>query len=170
MVKLLIRMTILGYVGLFLAASLGYGYLWHRQWRTPSQPIAFPHTIHAGQLELPCNFCHLWVEKSPRAGVPPLDKCMSCHRTVATERDEIKKLTRSYENKEPVAWNRVHSLAGFVYFSHERHVKAGVDCSHCHGRVREMTKIRRVRPLQMGWCITCHWGWEGPTDCAACHM
>jgi len=170
MVKLLVRATILGYFGFFMVAALGYGYYWHLHWRTPEQPIAFPHTVHAGQLELACASCHIWVESSPEAGVPPLEKCMSCHRNVATERPEVRKLARHVEEEDPVAWNRVHTLPDFIYFSHKRHIAAGLDCSLCHGRVREMEKIRRVRSLEMGWCITCHWGRGAPTDCAICHM
>ena len=135
----------------------------------PDQPIAFPHTIHAGTLALPCEFCHLFVDRSRHAGVPPVETCMSCHSSVATEREEIRKLARYYREETPIEWNRVHSLPDFIYFSHKRHVKAGVDCAECHGDVKGMPKIRRVSSLTMGWCVSCHKIRGASRDCATCH-
>jgi hypothetical protein len=94
---------------------------------------------------------------------------MSCHRTVATDREEIKKLTAHYEGKKPVEWARVYALPDFIYFSHKRHVKAGVACDSCHGDVSAMLRIRRVRNLQMGWCVSCHRMRNAPMDCWTCH-
>lgn len=165
--------AVFGWLGFFVLAfllTLGVGVFRLRSMAAaPDQPIAFPHTIHAGKLSLPCDFCHLFVGRSREAGAPPLEKCMSCHRTVATDRDEIRKLTRFYEEKQPVEWIRIHSLPDFIYFSHKRHVKAGVDCSECHGNVREMKKIRRVSSLKMGWCVSCHRVRGASRDCATCH-
>jgi hypothetical protein len=135
----------------------------------PGQPIDFPHTVHAGTLALPCDFCHAFAARARHAGAPPLETCMGCHRAIATEREEIRKLTRYYEEGRPVEWNRVYTLPDFIYFSHKRHVKAGVECSECHGDVREMEKIRRVSSLTMGWCVSCHRVRGASRDCAVCH-
>jgi hypothetical protein len=44
-----------------------------------------------------------------------------------------------------------------VYFTHKRHVSAGVECQECHGEVQDtMTVARRVSELTMGWCLECH--------------
>src|SRR4030067_1952114 len=94
---------------------------------------------------------------------------MSCHRAIATDKEEIRKLTRHYEEKRPVLWIRVYSLPEHVYFSHKRHAKAGVDCAECHGMVGAMIKIRRVGSLEMGWCVSCHRVKGAPRDCATCH-
>lgn len=48
----------------------------------PEQPLAFSHRLHSGELETPCLYCHSGAEKSRNAGVPPLELCMNCHRTV----------------------------------------------------------------------------------------
>jgi hypothetical protein len=88
--------ALLGYFGASLLAVAGLGYLWYRSEPAPEQPIAFPHTVHAGALKLPCTFCHAFAERSRFATAPPLQKCMECHRSVATDREEIKKLTRYF--------------------------------------------------------------------------
>ncbi len=49
----------------------------------PSQPIAFSHRLHAGELQVQCLYCHSEAEKSRHAGVPSANVCMNCHKFVA---------------------------------------------------------------------------------------
>lgn len=133
------------------------------------QPINFSHKKHAGENGIDCTFCHSYVDKSPRAEVPSLQKCMDCHAYIATEKQEIQKLTSYWEKKEPVPWLRVYLLPDHVYFSHKRHIKRGIDCSVCHGDVKNTERISQMRSLKMGWCVNCHRQYNGPTDCLACH-
>ena len=51
---------------------------------------------------------------------------------------------------------KIHNLPDFVYFSHARHVTAGLACQLCHGAVETMTQVRQEEPLTMGWCVGCH--------------
>jgi hypothetical protein len=53
-------------------------------------------------------------------------------------------------------WRRVHDLPDYVYFNHSAHVRRGVSCVSCHGRVDKMEKVTQVKPLSMGWCLECH--------------
>ena len=167
--KTLVAIAALGYFGSSVLLVAGLGYLWHRTGPSPAQPIAFPHTVHAGQLQIPCTYCHAFVERSRHAGSPPLEICMGCHKTIATERGEIRKLTRYYEEKRPIEWTRVYALPDFIYFSHKRHVKAGVECVMCHGHVAGMERVRRMNELVMGWCVSCHRVRGASRDCATCH-
>jgi hypothetical protein len=48
----------------------------------PEQPVAFSHRLHAGELEMPCLYCHSGAERSRAAGVPSPALCMNCHRFV----------------------------------------------------------------------------------------
>lgn len=95
--------------------------------------------------------------------------CADCHLKVATDKPEVKKLMKYWEDKQPVPWNKVHNLPWHVHFTHKRHIKAGIDCSVCHGEVRAMTTARQVRSLEMGWCVNCHREKGAPTDCLVCH-
>lgn len=137
----------------------------------PDQPINFSHRVHAGDNEIPCQYCHVYAARSINAGVPSVNKCMNCHRFVAKDRPEILKVASFWEDKEPIPWVKVHDLADFVYFPHKRHVQAGVACQHCHGPVETMDKIERVSSLQMPWCVECHRENEVAhgTDCWTCH-
>lgn len=161
-----------GFFAFFAAVYLALGADWYRNKRAPDQPIAFSHRIHVGRVGLQCQFCHETVDKSTFAGIPAVAKCMSCHATVAADRPEIKKLTGYWDRKEPMEWNRVHRIRirQHVYFSHKRHIKAGLDCAQCHGEVKYMDRIRRVSSLEMGWCKTCHMKNGASTDCLTCHI
>ena len=54
----------------------------NQQGYAPEQPIAFSHRLHAGELQVDCQYCHFGAESSRHAGVPPLQVCMNCHATV----------------------------------------------------------------------------------------
>lgn len=170
MIRWLIRFALVGYFGLFLLVTAGLANRWAHSGPPPEQPIDFPHTTHAGRLGLACTFCHQEALRSPQAGAPPIEKCMSCHQTLALDSPEVQKLHRHQRNKEPVIWKRIHSLPSHVYFTHKRHIQAGIDCSACHGAVSKMERVSKVRPLTMGWCVRCHRYKGAPTDCATCHQ
>jgi len=135
----------------------------------PTQPIAFPHQIHAGDLALDCTHCHQTVEISRFPGIPTTDVCMACHSMVAVDRPEIQKLTRYHNEGRPVEWVKVNALPWHVYFTHKRHIKAGVECTKCHADVTVQLPIRQVRSFQMGMCVNCHRANGAPTDCWTCH-
>lgn len=159
-------------LALFLLFSLllaGMGMHWSSTGQAPEQPINFSHRIHAGNLELECTHCHVAVADAAQASVPALEICMECHNNVATDRDEIKKLTGYWNRQEPIAWIKVHTLPPHVRFIHKRHIRAGVDCLNCHGEVKAEARIRKVHTLTMGWCVDCHRSRGASDDCATCH-
>jgi len=162
----------LGYFAFFALVTMALGFKWYRYQQPPDQPIAFSHKLHVGKVGLQCQFCHEYADKSPSAGIPTVEKCMSCHRNVVTDRPEVQKLTAYWEEKRPIEWNKVHNLRikNHVYFTHKRHIKAGIECSACHGEVKYMDKVRQVSSLEMGWCVSCHRFNKAPTDCLTCHM
>jgi hypothetical protein len=62
----------------------------------------------------------------------------------------------AYRTGESIPWNRVHDLPDYVYFDHSIHLKKGIGCESCHGRVDQMPLIRQAESLQMKWCLDCH--------------
>ena len=50
----------------------------------------------------------------------------------------------------------MNNLPDFVYFNHSIHVKKGVGCETCHGRLDQMPAVYQAKSLQMEWCIDCH--------------
>ena len=133
------------------------------------QPIAFSHRLHANDVELDCQLCHVYARRSPVAGIPSVERCVGCHRTMLRDRPEIQKILGYWDAEEPIPWIRVHDLPDYVRFTHKRHVRAGVVCQECHGDVAQMEIAQQVAPLTMGWCITCHQERQAPLDCLTCH-
>lgn len=142
----------------------------------PRQPIFFRHDIHAGQYEIPCQYCHYTVRESPEPGIPTIQTCMGCHLVIAGSdsgaRTEIRKLRESWNQKAPVEWVRIHAVARHVHFPHNRHIKAmgPLACMTCHGDVTRMPQVYKVNTVtNMGFCITCHLQRDVSRDCTVCH-
>lgn len=66
-------------LGLAFDSALGLKWLGNDQGYAPGQPIAYSHRLHAGELAIPCLYCHSGAERSKTAGIPPLGTCMNCH-------------------------------------------------------------------------------------------
>lgn len=152
----------------------------------PSQPIQFPHEIHAGTNGIDCKYCHNTVTDSKTAGIPTVNVCMNCHKQVKGRTpDQQAKIAEIYKHAgwtgdeytgktSPIVWNKVHVLPDHVYFNHSQHVSVGgIDCKQCHGDMTKQKETARVVPvaelnkiegnipltkatLTMGWCIECH--------------
>lgn len=122
----------------------------------PEQPVPYSHALHAGELGIDCRYCHTAVETAAAAAIPPTQTCMNCHRQVRATSPKLLPVRESYATGMPVPWVRVHDLPDYVYFNHSAHVRRGVGCVSCHGRVDKMEKVSQVEPLSMGWCLDCH--------------
>ncbi len=146
------------------------------------QPIEFPHNTHARDNEINCLYCHTYARRGKVAGIPPTSKCMGCHTIIGTNKERIQQLTEYWEKNEPPEWNKVTDLPDFVHFNHEKHLDRfvfnndgiGVEnvdevCAFCHGDLKSMTVARKVKPLNMGFCVRCHQANDGPSDCWKCH-
>ena len=48
----------------------------------PEQPIEYSHKLHAGQLDIDCQYCHTNVFDSKHANVPATQTCMNCHNQI----------------------------------------------------------------------------------------
>ncbi|HEX7477620.1 MAG TPA: cytochrome c3 family protein [Polyangiales bacterium] len=131
--------------------------------------IPFDHSLHAGRNAIPCLACHTSADKSPVAGIPSVRRCMGCHRFVASDKQPIQALSQLFKDGQAPSWPRVYDLPDHVYFSHRMHIRAGLDCSKCHGNVAAMSKVTRVSPMKMGWCMTCHKQRGASTECITCH-
>ena len=168
---------------LLASAYFVFGYLMQLgvdQGYQPVQPIYFSHKIHAGDNAIDCKFCHSSARVSKTSGIPSLNVCMNCHKSIYEYKGEttpeyskefydaeIQKLyaaagwsdaDQAYTGEaQPVKWVRIHNLPDFSYFNHSQHVTvAGVECQTCHGPVETMDEVYQFSPLTMGWCIDCH--------------
>lgn len=165
--------------GYFMQVGIDQGY-------EPVQPIHYSHRIHAGANAIECKYCHSSARVSKHSGIPSLNICMNCHKSineVAGPESEYTNVTEEYSKEfydgeiqklykavgwdaaeqkytgetQPVKWVRIHNLPDFAYFNHSQHVSvAGIECQTCHGPVEEMEIMYQHAPLTMGWCINCH--------------
>jgi hypothetical protein len=120
------------------------------------QPIPFSHKHHVGGLGIDCRFCHTTVDSAAFAGIPSTKTCMNCHSQIWADSPTLQKIRESFRTNTPIEWIRVHDLPDFVYFDHSIHIKKGVACVTCHGRVDQMPLTWREKTLHMTWCLDCH--------------
>ncbi len=155
------RLTIFG--ALFFLAALGW--VVAKTIRSPystnafvavEQPVPFSHQHHVGKLGIDCRYCHTSVENSSFAGMPSTKICMNCHSQIWVGSEMLEPVRQSYRLNRSIEWNRVHRLPDFAYFDHSIHVKKGIGCVSCHGRVDEMPLTWKVHSLHMDWCLDCH--------------
>ncbi len=155
------RVTIFGAV--FIVGALGW--VAYAVVRSPyvtnagvitQQPVPFSHKHHVSECGIDCRYCHTSVESSSFAGIPPTQTCMNCHSELWVQSSMLEPVRASFRTNKPLEWNRVHDLPDFVYFDHSIHIQKGVSCAECHGDVNQMPLTYRASPLQMEWCLNCH--------------
>jgi hypothetical protein len=138
---------------------------------TPVQPFEFPHVVHVRKKVMCTEYCHEGVTTGAVAGLPSVRTCMTCHRTMATEKPSIKTIAELSGRGLDLAWQRVFDYpeASHVRFNHAPHIRAGVECATCHGPIAEQTVAQRNVQMTMGFCVNCHRQKQAPTDCLTCH-
>lgn len=73
---------------IFLILAAGYyAYGWMMQigvdqGYAPIQPIHYSHKIHAGDNNIDCKYCHSSARVSKHSGIPALNVCMNCHKSI----------------------------------------------------------------------------------------
>jgi Cytochrome c3 len=120
------------------------------------QPLQFSHVHHVADDGIDCRYCHTSVENSSFAGIPPTETCMTCHSQLWTDAPLLAPVRESLATGRPIRWQRVHDLPDFVFFNHSIHIKKGIGCETCHGRVDQMPLTWQEHPLYMKWCLQCH--------------
>ena len=155
------RVTIFGAVIVIVVLALVGGSLQRSSYTTEvgtprEQPVPFSHRHHVGGIGIDCRYCHTSVEDAAFAGIPPTQTCMNCHRQIWSTSALLEPVRESFRTDRSLIWIRVHDLPDFVYFDHSIHVRKGVGCATCHGRVDQMPLMWREATLNMDWCIECH--------------
>jgi hypothetical protein len=138
-------------------------------WIGKAQPIPFSHRLHVNVKAIQCKYCHSYVGVSSHPGLPPVEKCLHCHKHIIANHFWIKEEHRYYNTRTPTPWRKVNYLPEHVFFNHQRHIRFGIECQSCHGAIETMDRIKGVR-FKMGFCIDCHQLKKVNLDCwLACH-
>ena len=67
------------------SAYFAYGWMMQLgvdQGYAPIQPIHYSHKIHAGDNKIECKYCHSSARVSKHSGIPSLNVCMNCHKSI----------------------------------------------------------------------------------------
>ena len=126
------------------------------QYASVPQPVPFSHPLHVNGFHIDCRYCHAGAERGPMAGLPPTSACVPCHAQGWLNSSPFAAVRRSVATQRPIPWRRVTAVPDFVFFNHAVHVRKGVGCETCHGRVDLMQQVYQTAPLTMNWCLDCH--------------
>jgi hypothetical protein len=167
--------TVAAVIGALTVAGVCFGYwyyMWPSYWRVgyePIQPVDYSHQLHVGQLGMDCRYCHTHVEESKHSNVPDTATCMNCHTGVGEQaylntdlwnahktNPNLVKVRSAYATGEAIEWCRVHKVPDYAHFNHAVHVKAGISCYSCHGRIDQFAVVRQVHGMGMSFCLECH--------------
>jgi menaquinone reductase, multiheme cytochrome c subunit len=149
------------------------------------QPLQFSHKVHTGEAAgLSCSDCHEVKSDGRFTGIPPLEKCATCHASIQGTSPHEKKLVDEYVSKNrEIPWLVYARQPENVYFSHASHIKlAGIDCRECHGDHGSTDGLRAYERNRISGYSRDIWGssisrfarkgsWDGKKmdDCIACH-
>lgn len=54
------------------------------------QPIYYSHKLHAGEMQIECQYCHTYARRSIHAGIPSTQICMNCHGQDPNDKSKAK--------------------------------------------------------------------------------
>lgn len=137
---------------------------------TPVQPLAFSHKVHAAD-GIACRSCHQIKEPGWEAGLPTIERCVSCHNKNRRNTPVVQKLAEYQKQAEEIPWARVYKLETWVDFSHKEHLATGkATCETCHGPVRDRDVLSLEKDISMVGCVYCHNDTDAPKNCSYCHL
>ena len=165
--NLLITLTLLA---VLLVGAFFYYFYARPVWRIgPQQPIPFSHNVHAGVKQIQCQFCHPYVAYSNFPGIPPVEKCLFCHKYIISRHPEILKEHHYFDTETSTPWVKVNYIPEHVLFNHQRHINNKIACQECHGQVQDLQRLP-YKDWRMGECIECHRKKNANIGCwLACH-
>ena len=109
------------------------------------------------------------MSRSTFPGIPPVEKCLYCHKYIIANHPQIKKEHNYFNTGTATPWVKVNYLPEHVFFNHQRHIKKAVACQECHGAVETMDRLQH-KNFQMGFCVACHRERKANLGCwLACH-
>jgi len=77
MIAILVLFAVGGFYTINGAIGLG-----RQQNYQPEQPIFYSHQVHAGTNQISCLYCHGGAQDSKQAGIPTVNTCMNCHKSI----------------------------------------------------------------------------------------
>ncbi len=120
------------------------------------QPVPFSHKHHSGELGIDCRYCHTTVETQATAGLPPTHTCMTCHAQIWSGSAMLEPVRASLARDEPLRWQRLNKLPGYVYYNHAVHVGNGIGLLDLSRRRHGHAAHLPANAFEMSFCLDCH--------------
>ena len=136
--------------------------------KAETQPIPFSHLRHS-QEGMKCDNCHQKLGSGEKLQIPGIAECMSCHRSILRDNPIVQRLAQMEQEGQTLSWSRLYRLPDFVFFSHQKHLNAKVDCATCHGSVNQRDYLWQEKDISMGACVDCHKLRKASISCGLCH-
>jgi hypothetical protein len=169
-----------------LSLLVGAGVAWAATGRErslavyPAQhiPLRFDHAQHLG-AGAECTTCHdaARTSQSPRdRNLPGHEECETCHDIDAgragKRTDPPSSCNTCHPGFDPTVRKEPAKLVvppANLRFSHQQHVEKKVDCTVCHGEMKDVQLATRQQLPKMATCFQCHDGNVATRACASCH-
>jgi Zn ribbon nucleic-acid-binding protein len=136
--------------------------------QTVQQPLPFDHRRH-DHAGVECATCNSEPGTGEKLEIPGVAERMTCHRSMPPRSPATEKLVRLAEGNQILAWTRLYQLPDFVFFSHQKHIAAKVECAVCHGPVKDRDAIWQEKEISMVACVDCHKLRKATLSCDHCH-
>ncbi len=115
--------------------------------------LIFSHKLHVEEMGMDCLSCHQAAETSKTGKdnlMPTMESCGNCHDVEST--DNCGMCHSDLENMRAVPRVKEYS----VFFSHEQHIEAELECLTCHEEVAEKEQVEPyILPPEVS-CQECH--------------
>ena len=160
-VKYWFLLLVLGVLGLWLTGISGEN--------DPRAELIFNHNLHVKEVGAECATCHANATTSTTPDdslTPTMSVCGTCH-----DIKDPKECNTCHQN--PTQVKPIPSrMENYEVFSHQQHLKTGLNCQSCHVKVTESIQVTAEQTLLPGMmdCLTCHQKQGQTQDCAACHF
>jgi c(7)-type cytochrome triheme protein len=143
-------------------------------------PLRFSHALHL-KKDIACDYCHEKAPESTRSSdflIPTESTCSDCHAIDrANPTKQAKPAARcdachvGFEPGHDV--QRVVIAPPHLKFNHKIHISQNIQCTECHGDMRQLDLATREQLPSMTLCLKCHNGagkLKAPSQCSTCHL
>ncbi len=147
----------------------------------PPQDIdfAFTHKEHLATGILSCDDCHKADQSTSPADhlIPTHPRCVDCHAvsppkpgSTAKPQNDCSLCHLGWHPAQVAPVRPAVFPTANLKFSHQQHLKRGIKCAACHGKLFKVAKATRQQLPTMATCFTCHDDVHASRRCDTCHL
>ena len=142
-------------------------------------PLLFDHKQHL-EAGADCATCHDSARKSASVqdrNLPGHEECGTCHDIEAARKGAKTDPPASCQTCHPgfdstvrLEPAKLELPTAHLVFNHKVHVDKKVDCTVCHGTMKDVGLASRQQLPKMATCFECHDGSVASKECKTCHI